>query len=446
MASTKKTNALFGVHWKRIILDEAHVIKNPKAATSVGICQLKADHRWGLTGTPIQNELKDFYSLIRFIGLAPFDDYRVWKDTVEKRGSVGMQRLDTVVSSLVLRRTKLEVETLKLPQRMVEYHQLSFSLEEQVIYDVLFAAARRVFCNYLQQQGEHFQPLENQESATLQALSKMDEPVRKAVFSILLPFQAQITAAKSRSVLTLLLRLRQCCGHLSLLVSAIKRGEAEEELDLDLQMGALTLDGNDSESQEPAKPPDVALFSGDRTSTKVTEVMNQLKRIREQDVPGQPPCKSVIVSQWVSMLDIFEAHLRKGGFSTIRIDGTVPPQKRLECVKTFNSPGRDPSVMLLSLQAGGVGLNLVGGNHVFIVDMHWNPALEEQAADRCHRMGQKRDVYIHRFVCRGTMEEQIVRLQEKKLKLSNAVLSGGSKKTANNNLSLSDLKYLFDIK
>eukprot|EP00731_Ephydatia_muelleri_P038604 Em0825g1a len=373
-ASTKKTNALFGVHWKRIILDEAHVIKNPKAATSVGICQLKA-------GTPIQNELKDFYSLIRFIGLAPFDDYRVWKDTVEKRGSVGMQRLDTVVSSLVLRRTKLEVETLKLPQRMVEYHQLSFSLEEQVIYDVLFAAARRVFCNYLQQQGEHFQPLENQESATLQALSKMDEPVRKAVFSILLPFQAQITAAKSRSVLTLLLRLRQCCGHLSLLVSAIKRGEAEEELDLDLQMGALTLDGNDSESQEPAK---------------VTEVMNQLKRIREQDVPGQPPCKSVIVSQWVSMLDIFEAHLRKGGFSTIRIDGTVPPQKRLECVKTFNSPGRDPSVMLLSLQAGGVGLNLVGGNHVFIVDMHWNPALEEQAADRCHRMGQKRDVYIHR--------------------------------------------------
>ena len=108
--------------------------------------------------------------------------------------------------------------------------------------------------------------------------------------------------------------------------------------------------------------------------------------------------------------------------------------------------------MLLSLQAGGVGLNLTGANHVFMIDMHWNPALEEQAADRCHRVGQIRDVFIHRcvpvytlgavfalppptctavcidfvcrFVCQETVEEKILQLQEKKLQLSRNVLSG----------------------
>lgn len=81
-------------------------------------------------------------------------------------------------------------------------------------------------------------------------------------------------------------------------------------------------------------------------------------------------------------------------------------------------------VMLLSLQAGGVGLNLVGANHLFLLDMHWNPALEQQAADRCHRVGQKRDVHIHKFVCAGTVEEKILQLQEKKLLLASDVMSG----------------------
>lgn len=80
--------------------------------------------------------------------------------------------------------------------------------------------------------------------------------------------------------------------------------------------------------------------------------------------------------------------------------------------------------MLLALQAGGVGLNLVGANHVFLMDMHWNPALEQQAADRCHRVGQSRDVYIHKFVCEGTIEQRILNLQQEKLELARNVLAG----------------------
>lgn len=88
------------------------------------------------------------------------------------------------------------------------------------------------------------------------------------------------------------------------------------------------------------------------------------------------------------------------------------------------SPPTCPQVMLLSLQAGGVGLNLVGANHLFIVDMHWNPALEQQASDRCHRVGQTRDVQIHKFVCVGTIEERILTLQEQKIVLANDVMTG----------------------
>ena len=83
-----------------------------------------------------------------------------------------------------------------------------------------------------------------------------------------------------------------------------------------------------------------------------------------------------------------------------------------------------PQVMLLSLQAGGVGLNLIGANHVFMLDVHWNPALEVQAADRCHRVGQTRDVVVHKFITEDSVEERILRLQEQKLLLAKNVLEG----------------------
>ena len=98
--------------------------------------------------------------------------------------------------------------------------------------------------------------------------------------------------------------------------------------------------------------------------------------------------------------------------------------------------------MLLSLAAGGVGLNLIGGNHLFLADMHWNPQLEAQACDRIFRVGQKKDVHIHRMITKGTVEERILELQKKKLELANAVLTGASK-MAVTALSLEDLKLIY---
>ncbi len=126
---------------------------------------------------------------------------------------------------------------------------------------------------------------------------------------------------------------------------------------------------------------------------------------------------SVIVSQWVTLLNVVEQQLRERGVSMTRITGEVPVAQRQERVERFNRPSSGPRVMLLSLTAGGVGLNLIGGNHLFLLDLHWyachwrtaefwtllsyirsfrNPALEKQACDRIYRMGQTKDVYVHK--------------------------------------------------
>jgi SNF2 family DNA or RNA helicase len=107
---------------------------------------------------------------------------------------------------------------------------------------------------------------------------------------------------------------------------------------------------------------------------------------------------SVIVSQWTAVLSLLEPHLKERRIRFTSITGQIQPKIRQERINDFNRMNGGVEVMLLSLMAGGVGLNLVGGNHLFIVDLHWNPAMENQACDRIYRVGQTKDVFIHKLV------------------------------------------------
>uniref|UniRef100_A0A1I7SZ69 Helicase C-terminal domain-containing protein n=1 Tax=Caenorhabditis tropicalis TaxID=1561998 RepID=A0A1I7SZ69_9PELO len=100
--------------------------------------------------------------------------------------------------------------------------------------------------------------------------------------------------------------------------------------------------------------------------------------------------------------------------------------------------------MLLSLTAGGVGLNLTGGNHLIMVDLHWNPALEQQACDRIYRMGQKKEVFIHRLIVKGTVEQRVLELQEKKTALAASILDGTATRKMNK-LTTADIRTLFGL-
>lgn len=247
-------------------------------------------------------------------------------------------------------------------------------------------------------------------------------------------------------ILSQLLRLRQCCCHLSLLKSALDPAELKSEglvLSLEEQLSAMTL----SELQDTEPSPTVSLngtyfkvelFEDTRGSTKISSLLAELETIRK----ASGSQKSVIVSQWTSMLKVVALHLKKQGLTYATIDGSVNPKQRMDLVEAFNHSG-DPQIMLISLLAGGVGLNLIGGNHLFLLDMHWNPSLEDQACDRIYRVGQQRDVVIHRFVCKGTVEEKILQLQEKKKDLAKQVLSGSGESFTK--LTLADLRVLFGI-
>jgi superfamily II DNA or RNA helicase len=150
-------------------------------------------------------------------------------------------------------------------------------------------------------------------------------------------------------------------------------------------------------------------------SSKVTLLVSTLEKVVAE---GH---KALVFSQWTSLLDKVEPHLTEVGLPYLRLDGTT--RDRQAVVDAFQDD-EGPPVMLISLKAGGSGLNLTAADHVFLLDPWWNPAVEAQAADRAHRIGQERPVFIYRLVAMETVEERILALQEKKRALAQAALDG----------------------
>jgi SNF2 family DNA or RNA helicase len=133
--------------------------------------------------------------------------------------------------------------------------------------------------------------------------------------------------------------------------------------------------------------------------------------------------RSLVFSQWTSMLDLLEPHLEREGFGFLRLDGTT--RDRAGVVSEFQRE-TGPPVFLISLKAGGTGLNLTAADHVFILEPWWNPAVEAQAADRAHRIGQEKPVFVHRLIAEDTVEERVLALQQEKQALSDLTTGSGA--------------------
>jgi SNF2 family DNA or RNA helicase len=133
--------------------------------------------------------------------------------------------------------------------------------------------------------------------------------------------------------------------------------------------------------------------------------------------------KLLIFSQFTSLLDLLEPHLQQESIRYYRLDGTTSKEQRQQLIQCFNND--DTSVFLLSLKAGGTGLNLVGADIVIHFDPWWNPAVQEQATDRAHRIGQTRTVQVIKLVAKDTIEERIMQLQQRKQDLSESLIQAG---------------------
>lgn len=430
---------LLKIIWNRIILDEAHDIRNHKSVCAMAICRLRANTRWAVTGTPIQNKLLDMFSLIRFLRFSPFDEYKVWKKQVESNEALGKARLNTIIKSLMLRRTKTQMfegkPLVNLSKKELFWNKLTLSKAERNLYNKIYKKTQSVVRNYIQRHedkemtgatgGEKYLSSES-EYNPFQAGSSQGSGSDQ---------QATNAPRSGKDILVFLLRLRQCCCHPGLLKEK-ETGDESLDLELEDQMKDLLLDKADPSEED--KTPEEDIFQLSTKSTKIEALLENLLNIRKTE-----NAKCVVVSEWTKMLSLVALHLKEAGLRYHLLQGDVLPKKRMEMVEDFNKNHNGAEVMLLSLKAGGVGLNLIGGSHLFLMDSHWNPALEEQTCDRIHRVGQKKDVKIHRFICENTIEEKILVLQDKKRTLAKDVLSGDGMKTSR--LGLNDLRMLFDI-
>lgn len=154
-------------------------------------------------------------------------------------------------------------------------------------------------------------------------------------------------------------------------------------------------------------------------TSKSSAKVNALIRLILEERTKNPTVKSVVFSQFTQMLNQLEGPMEEAGIKYVRLDGSMTVKKRAQALAAFDSTEPDaPYIFLLSLKAAGVGLNLVSASRVYMLDPWWNPAVEEQAMDRVHRLGQTRDVEVVRLIVTDSIEERILQMQEKKRQLA----------------------------
>ncbi|WP_454457368.1 DEAD/DEAH box helicase [Thauera phenylacetica] len=326
--------------WSLLILDEAQTVKNAASKGAQVIRQLKARHRLGLTGTPLENHLGELWAQFDFLlpgFLGSHKDFTAtWRTPIEKHGdTVRRDLLAARLRPFILRRRKEDVAT-ELPPKTIIVRSVGLEGGQRDLYETVRAA--------------------------------MDEKVRAEI--------AGKGFARSQIViLDALLKLRQVCCDPRLLKSPAAL-RVKERAKLDLLMDMLP------------------------------ELIDEGRRI-------------LVFSQFTTMLGLIATELDKAKIGWVALTGDT--RDRRIPVEDFQK-GRVP-VFLISLKAGGVGLNLTAADTVIHYDPWWNPAAENQATDRAHRIGQDKPVFVFKLVCAGSIEEKILALQERKAALAESVLS-----------------------
>jgi SWI/SNF-related matrix-associated actin-dependent regulator of chromatin subfamily A3 len=174
-----------------------------------------------------------------------------------------------------------------------------------------------------------------------------------------------------------------------------------------------------------------------RSSTKIATLIKLLTESRDQN----PATKSVVFSQFRKMLLLLEEPLKAAGFKTLRLDGTMNAKHRAQVIEQFQlSEVDEPMILLASLRASSTGINLTAASRVYLMEPWWNPAVEEQAMDRVHRIGQKEEVKIVRLIAKNSIEEKILMLQEKKKTITSRGSGRRSKDIAG--MGIEDLRFV----
>ncbi|KAF2453560.1 SNF2 family N-terminal domain-containing protein [Lineolata rhizophorae] len=547
---------LFSVDYFRVILDEAHHIKNRQSKTAKACYEIAATHRWVLTGTPIVNRLEDLFSLVRFLRVQPWSNFSFWKTFItlpfEARDFIrALNVVQTVLEPLVLRRTKSmrtpDGEPLvPLPPRHIHIEHVDLGPEERDVYNYVFLRAQRTFEDTIDSGPGGVQAVMKSYTSILAQIMRLrqscchpvlvrhagivaDEEEAKAakeaadgladdvdLAGLVDRFSAAVENAEksvggddgispsqedenvvsaSRFGATVLREIqegrdKECplcceppsagrgqavvagCWHSACLecvrdhlehekgrgdgtarcwdcratigkgdvfevvrdedhADVIEDGEGGNASDPDSDSESAPSEGEDGPANDdgpvhsspaairpkPVRTPSQRITLRrinpiHTTSAKTSALLSHLRRLRRR----HPRAKAVVFSQFTSFLDVLEAALTRAGLRHLRFDGSMSQRERAAVLRTFagEDEAAQGAVLLISLKAGGVGLNLTAARHVFVMDPWWSWAVEAQAIDRVHRMGQVGRVRVTRFVVRGSIEEKMLRIQERK--------------------------------
>ena len=560
---TKELTPLFNVRWFRVVLDEAHIVRNRRTNSSVAVAHLQCERRWCLSGTPLMNGADDVYSLFRFLRYQPFASWNHFRLTISNpcrkvRNPAaqleGFKCLRVALRAVALRRTKqITIDgapIVVLPPRTIEVKEVEFDESERDFYRALEEGTQALFDKYvkrgwkrnymhilvlllkLRQACDH--PLLLKEArfgdqdggagedgagaltrdellaelgvARVRELERNIEeceqcpickdavddaaatgpcghgPMCLTCLRAALHASAQATGAERGCCPMCLepvddaeggrgvLNLRALEAAVDARADAARRDadaggldprhdEAKEamarvlaraaELGRRRRAGGGGEDGRDDAADADADADDAAAAAAPEiaNSAKIRAVLEQLDATRAAapvvDGRRTRPEQTVLFSQFTTFLDIVGPKIEDAGHSVLRLDGTQGLPKRAAIVQAFRRG--EATVLLVSLKAASLGLNLNCANNVILVDPWWNAAIEDQAIDRCHRIGQTKEVKVTRLIVSESVELRIQALQERKRAIFNAALGDGAEslRAMRQQLSLRDLQDLF---
>lgn len=484
-AASDTESVLHGIEWDRIVLDEAHVIRNWQTSkTHRAVCALRARRRWCLTGTAFNNSASDVIALCRFVGVAPYSDPQWWANASESEAAQWR-------ATFLLRRTKAALVAstpateptrsasalatssggsmlsgpganavpragpmadarrgpMSMPPKVEKIRRVALSEREAAFYDRLAVGAVADFGAFTQSKGADKSRMFGQMLEWLTRLRQAccDPLVLKGrAATIVYSPTSRADLARHESCCVRchaasagsLAPMRLACGHTSCAACAQETAGV-----CALCFGATTTststearyqhrrhsadaagDGGDDGSGDGASVPrPMPTEPACGPSSRTASMVRFMAKIFARD----SQCKMVVFSQWSTYLDLVEsAVVTHVGVDYVRIDGAVRQIERRNAL--VNRFATDPSArcLLMTIGVGSVGLNLVCANYVLLMDAHYNPFAEAQAVDRVHRIGQTRPVRVVRFLSDASVDAAVAQIQAAKRAGAAAFLGG----------------------
>ncbi|KAI9785144.1 MAG: TATA-binding protein-associated factor mot1 [Geoglossum umbratile] len=383
-------DVLAPISWNYCVLDEGHLIKNPRAKVTVAVKRLLSNHRLILSGTPIQNNVLELWSLFDFLMPGFLGTEKVFHDRFSK----------PIAASRFSKSSSKEQEAGALAIEALHKQVLPFllrRLKEEVLDDLPPKIIQNYYCDLSDLQKKLYEDFTKKEGKAIQEKAASgDKEAKQHIFQALQ-------------------YMRKLCNSPALVMKEGHKQYAEVQKQLALQKSHL---------RDPIHAPKLTALHDLLVDCGIgVESPSDTELTTETSYVSQH--RALIFCQMKEMLDMVQNDILKKMLPSaqyLRLDGSVEANKRQNIVNQFNT---DPSydILLLTTSVGGLGLNLTGADTVIFVEHDWNPQKDLQAMDRAHRIGQKKVVNVYRLITRGTLEEKIMSLQRFKMDVASTVVN-----------------------